>query len=357
MPADSDDLIARDEKKLSDGFSHNLEPLEPFNVAEACSADALLKQLAQTSFGGRTLGRAADVLYEMVADPTCLVVGTFSGAMTIAKMGLLLSDMIDREMLGAVVSTGALLCHGLVEQTGNTHFRHDPKFSDEDLFNAGYDRVFDTLELEKNLYDAEATLMRALRSMDADESFGSFELCRRLGEQLREADDRRGILQSAAARDVPVYVPAFTDSELGLDVFTYNYVGKRLGSHTPVRFDPMRDLLDFYERVNAAESLGIFTIGGGVPRNWAQQVAPLGEVLNHRSGGKFGRLTRFKYAVRICPEPAHWGGLSGCTYSEGVSWGKFYPASQGGRFAEVICDATIAWPVLVRGVLERLGRV
>jgi deoxyhypusine synthase len=61
--------------------------------------------------------------------------------------------------------------------------------------------------------------------------------------------------------------------------------------------------------------------------------------------------------VRICPEPAHWGGLSGATYSEGVSWGKFVPPSEGGRFAEVHADATIAWPILIRGVLERLGRV
>ncbi len=101
-------------------------------------------------------------------------------------------------------------------------------------------------------------------------------------------------------------------------------------------------------------SLGIFTIGGGVPRNWAQQVGPLSECLHRRTGGRAGVYVRFHYAIRICPEPAHWGGLSGCTYSEGVSWGKFVPASEGGRFAEVPADATIAWPILVKAVLERL---
>ena len=59
--------------------------------------------------------------------------------------------------------------------------------------------------------------------------------------------------------------------------------------------------------------------------------------------------------IRICPEPVHWGGLSGCTYSEGVSWGKFIPESEGGRFAEVLADATTVWPLLIRGVLEELG--
>ena len=64
-------------------------------------------------------------------------------------------------------------------------------------------------------------------------------------------------------------------------------------------------------------------------------------------------LRRYKYAVRICPEPAHWGGLSGCDYSESVSWGKILPASEGGRWAEVKADATIAWPLVVKAVLER----
>ncbi|MBW1982943.1 MAG: deoxyhypusine synthase family protein, partial [Deltaproteobacteria bacterium] len=67
-------------------------------------------------------------------------------------------------------------------------------------------------------------------------------------------------------------------------------------------------------------------------------------------------LRKFSYGVRICPEPAHWGGLSGCTYSEGVSWGKFHSPAEGGRFAEVLCDATVAWPILVRGVKERLDK-
>lgn len=63
---------------------------------------------------------------------------------------------------------------------------------------------------------------------------------------------------------------------------------------------------------------------------------------------------RFQYGVRICPEPDYWGGLSGCTYQEGVSWGKFVPPEEGGRFAEVLSDATVVWPLLMMGLLERL---
>jgi len=352
-----DKRAPRKVKELSDGWRHKLTPLEPFDVFQARTAAEMLERLKRTAFGARSLGEAADVLYEMVTDRRCFVVGTFSGAMTIAKMGLLIADMIDQGLLHAVVSTGALMCHGLVEQIGSTHFRHDPSWSDEELYEAGYDRVYDTLELEQNLYKTEQILVRAVESFGPDQAFGSWELHRRIGEQLNAEGVGRGMLQSAAARGVPIYVPALTDSELGLDLFAYNYIGEMFGTHRPARYDALRDLADLYQRVSAAERLGIFTIGGGVPRNWAQQIGPLGEIIYNRTDGQAGKLIRFHYGVRICPEPAHWGGLSGCTFSEGVSWGKFVPPAEGGRFAEVLCDATIAWPILVRAVLERLGRV
>jgi deoxyhypusine synthase len=118
-------------------------------------------------------------------------------------------------------------------------------------------------------------------------------------------------------------------------------------------FDPFLDLEDFTDRVRRHETLGIFTIGGGVPRNWAQQVGPYLEIQRARIGAP-EPVRQYKYAVRICPEPDHWGGLSGCGYSEGVSWGKFVPESAGGRFAEVYADATIGWPLVVRAVIERM---
>ena len=101
--------------------------------------------------------------------------------------------------------------------------------------------------------------------------------------------------------------------------------------------------------------MGIFTIGGGVPRNWAQQAPPFVDIVATVADVSL-ELNRFRYGVRICPEPVHWGGLSGCSYSEGVSWGKFVPPSEGGRWAEVFADATIAWPILVKGVAQRMER-
>ncbi len=171
-------------------------------------------------------------------------------------------------------------------------------------------------------------------------------------DQLAREGADRAVLRSAFSHDVPIYVPAFTDSELGLDLSIHNHLRARDGK-TSFRFDPFLDLDDFADRIRQHEVLGIFTIGGGVPRNWAQQVGPYLEILRTRIGSS-EPVRRYQYAVRICPEPEHWGGLSGCSYSEGVSWGKFVPESEGGRFAEVFADAAIAWPLVVRSVIERL---
>ena len=247
------------------------------------------------------------------------------------------------------------MAHGLVEATGMTHFKMTPQLSDRDLYYAGFDRIYDTLELEKNLDDLELVVNRLLDAWPEAETACSRAVCELIGQYLAEHAPGRGVLKSAAARGVPVYIPAFTDSELGLDFALHNR-RRRNDGRRPIAYDPFLDLEDFAGRVARAKRLGIFTIGGGVPRNWAQQACPYLDLIATRLGKEAGPQQRYTYGVRICPEPVHWGGLSGCTYSEGVSWGKFVPTEDGGRWAEVAADATIAWPLLVAGVLERLGK-
>jgi deoxyhypusine synthase len=174
-----------------------------------------------------------------------------------------------------------------------------------------------------------------------------------IGEFLLSQGHARGILPVAKSHGIPVYVPAFTDSELGLDFEVQNR-RRDLQKKPRLHFDPFLDLAHYCDLCRSKPKLGIFTIGGGVPRNWAQQVGPFWEILEKRTGIP-GGIIRFTNAVRICPEPTHWGGLSGCTYSEGVSWGKFVPPEEGGRFAEVYADATIAWPLVAGAVLERMS--
>jgi deoxyhypusine synthase len=349
-------------REFHDGRADGLVALESLDLDRVKSFAGLLRAMSRTAFSGRSLGEALDVTVAMARDPECKVVLTLSGAMTIAKMGKVISKMIDTGMVQAVVSTGALMAHGLSEAVGMTHYRHDPSLSDEELFDKGYNRVYDTLEMEANLNYVEEFSSKALDRLGDEGELSSEIVNRTLGQVLAEDEHGSGVLRSAYLKGVPVYVPAFTDSELGLDLSTWAMKRAqkagvtdplRLLDHVP-RYNPFLDLNSFARFALGAKKLGIFTIGGGVPRNWAQEVGPYVDITNHRLGVDL-TPPRYTYAVRICPEPVHWGGLSGCTYSEGVSWGKFVPPAEGGRFAEVFADATTVWPLLMKGVLEELG--
>jgi deoxyhypusine synthase len=357
-------------REFHDGAQDGLEALEPLDPEQIGSFDGLLTAMRKTAFGGRRLGEAYEVLWAMIEDPDCFVVLTLSGAMTIAKMGKIISAMIDHGMVQCVVSTGALIAHGLSESVGKTHYRHHPSMSDEELFKKGYNRVYDTLEMESNLNYVEHVVAQTMKRMDHDQSLSSEILTRELGKTLAEEYDGAGILKSAYVKNVPVFIPAFTDSEMGLDLGTWAMSRDLDQARAQVKggsdlevlraihrscpsFNPYLDLNSYASHVISAKRRGIFTIGGGVPRNWAQQVGPYIEISNTRLGLDV-QPPRFQYGVRICPEPDYWGGLSGCTYQEGLSWGKFVPPEEGGRFAEVLSDATVVWPLLMVGLLERI---
>ncbi len=338
---------------LHDPIEDRLAPIYPLDLSTIRTVDDLVRAMGQTAFTGRQVGDAADVLEAMARDKDCFVVMTLSGAMTVAKMGLIFCDLIESGVVNAIVSTGALMAHGLVEAIGRSHFRYDPRMDDRTLFHAGYNRVYDSLEPEVNLDHIEKVLQSVLAQWDANEAVCSWKLHQRTGEYLCRHGRGRGILKSAYEHRVPVFVPAFTDSELGIDFALHRKALERMG-RPPLRFDPYEDFDHFARTLLGQKRMGIFTIGGGVPRNWAQQFGVYAELLARR-GYEDLPLKRYHYGVRICPEPVHWGGLSGSTYSEAVSWGKFVPPEEGGRFAEVFDDATVALPLVAGAVLERLG--
>ncbi len=338
---------------LHDPIQDKLTPTYPLDLSKVRTIDDLVRAMAQTAFTARQVGDAADVLEAMARDRDCFVVMTLSGAMTVAKMGLIFCDLIESGIVNAIVSTGALMAHGLVEATGRSHFRYDAKMDDRALFHAGYNRVYDSLEPEVNLDHVEEVVQSMLAQWDASESVCSWKLNARIGEYLRRHSRGRGILRSACEHGVPVFVPAFTDSELGIDFALHQKARARMG-RSPLRYDPYDDFEHFARTMLSQKKMGIFTIGGGVPRNWSQQFGVYAELLARRGYEKLP-LKRYAYGLRICPEPVHWGGLSGSTYSEAVSWGKFVPPEEGGRFGEVFEDATVALPLIVGAVLERMG--
>lgn len=338
---------------LHDPIEDRLTPIYPLDLSRIRTIDDLVRAMGQTAYTARQIGDAADVLEHMARDKDCFVVMTLSGALTVGKMGLVFCDLVDAGIVNAIVSTGALMAHGLVEATGRSHFRYDPRMRDTDLFLAGYNRVYDSLEPEVNLDAVEEVVDHVLDRWDAEETVCSSKINQRIGQYLLRHAKGRGILKSCAAKNVPVFIPAFTDSELGIDLALHQRVRKQQGRPL-LRFDPYLDFEQYASTMLATKRMGIFTIGGGVPRNWAQQFGVYAELLARRSFEKLP-LKRYNYGVRVCPEPVHWGGLSGSTYTEAVSWGKFVPLEEGGRFAEVFDDATVALPLIVGAVLERIG--
>jgi deoxyhypusine synthase len=361
-------------REFRDGREDGLEPLESLDPSRIETFSDLLLAMRKTAFGGRQLGEAFEVLQAMTHDTDCMVVATLSGAMTVAKMGTLFCRMIDLGMIDVVIATGALITHGLTESVGLVHYRHPEGVPDPELYAKGYNRIYDTIEMESNLNDVEIVVRRALRQLDAEQICSSSTITHEIGRVLYEEYPGEGILKSAYRRGVPVFIPAFTDSELGLDLSFWTMRRAIAAGRVQIEgrsheeaveellrelppFNPYQDLQRYATCVLTAKRTGIFTIGGGVPRNWAQQVAPYIEFMGERLGLAQQTVPRFYYGVRLCPEPVHWGGLSGSTYAEGMSWGKFVPREAGGRFAEVFTDATVVLPLLLGGLFERTGEV
>ena len=353
----------RDKKNFSDG--EGLTPLQGMELSEVDDFDGMLVRMARTSFQGRNLGKAAEVLELMFSEPDNLVVLTISGALTVAQQGPIFCELIRSGLVDVVVGTGALLTHDVLENLGFQHFEA-PDISDDEAANKGLCRVYDSIELETSfdVFDKfiQDKIHDLLPSLSGGTPEGSAGFCRRMGQLLLDHfPQHRSILSVAAEAGVPVYIPAFTDSEMALDMFN-RMVQQNKGSDSPldgVTLPPFNQFVDLLEYTRLVEThrkgqLCIFTLGGGAPRNWAQQVAPTLDLM--KLNGLNVHAPRFSRGVRICPDPPNWGHLSGCTYSEGVSWAKFTSPDQGGRFAEVLADATLVLPLLVKGVLQRLEK-
>jgi deoxyhypusine synthase len=312
------------------------------------SVGSLMTELA--SYGGvaAQVAKGARALRAMMGDQECVRFLTVSGAMTVGKMDLVICDMIESGMIHAISSTGALMAHGLVSSIGLKHYKYNPKYNDTELARRKLNRVTDTLEPETNLDTVEEVIGEVIADLDGSRPISPTILNRLIGKHLAENyPNDRGILKSAYLRGVPVFVPAFVDSELGNDLYIHNMKRARAGKK-PILVDLELDSKELIKQVTSKKRFGIFTIGGGVPRNNVQNVAPLIEIINERLGPVIPNR-RFTYGIRICPDRPHFGHLSGCTYSENESWRK---AEKDGIYAEMQADATQVWPFLVKHLME-----
>ena len=318
---------------------------KPISVSDFFASLGRYEGLArEVAHGGYTLKK-------MVEDPDCTVFLTLSGAMTIAKMSLVICEMIDTGMVQFISSTGALMGHGLIESLGLKHFKYNPDVSDEELAEQLLNRVTDTLEPESNFDMLDTVLGEIFDRFQMLVPTSPSAFLREVGSYLNEKfPNERGILTSAFLKNVPVLVPAWTDSEVGNDMYVENFLRRKKGL-PKISMDLELDTELLVSKATSAKRLGIFSIGGGVPRNNTQNVAPLIEIINGRTDANLP-VKQFRFGCKICPDKHWFGHLSGCTYQEGMSWRKM---DFDGQFAEVHTDATIVFPLLVKFVMEQLG--
>ena len=333
----------------------DLEALQPLDVDNCENLMEILDSMAQTSFGGRNTGRAWSVLKGVVDDPDCAMVLTLSGAVTVAKLGRILGSMISKGVVDAVITTGAIVTHSLVEELGMQHYKAPPALSDDDLYKRSLNRVYDSIEPESNLEALEDFVRGAFSNLASDKAYGSFELIRHVSSRIPACDRSKGFLAAAYTHNVNVYVPALSDSELGLYLFRYTRYHKSPDA-TNITHDPLLDLSEYARWMFSRKRMAFLTLGGGVPRNWGQQMLPFLKSQDKWGGLPDGaNLPKIVAAIRICPDSAELGHLSGSTYSEGITWGKFEPSSKE-NLVEVHCDATILFPILAKSLLDYIAQ-
>jgi len=160
----------------------------------------------------------------------------------------------------------------------------------------------------------------------------------------RRIKDEGSILKTASQYGIPIFIPALSDSSIGIGL-TFLHLRKKVPSEG-LLIDQIRDSFEIAQLKKMASVTGAIYVGGGVPKNYIQQLGPVSELLFQRESGH-------QYAFQITTDDPKWGGLSGCTFEEAKSWGKI---ERGSSYAAVYMDATVALPLLVGAILQE-GKV
>jgi deoxyhypusine synthase len=316
-----------------------IKKVQPFDVKKIKNTNDLLISLKNCGFQGRNLGLALDILEKMVTNKECLTVLTLSGALVPAGMGEIISVLMEHELIDVIISTGANITHDLVDAASNIgHYLGSSNVDDDELFKYRINRIYDIFLPEDNYDKADKKLLEILNSSFEKKKIQIMpsEFLQIIGSRIKA----RSILSVSAKKNIPIFIPAFSDSELALKLLKYNFY-----EGYDFQFDILGDVKKFGDIVKKYKEYGTIIIGGGVPRNWAQQIFPMLD--------QFDRITNmgYNYSVRIHTAMEYDGGLSGSTFSEAKSWGKYSLES---KHVSVWCDATIALPILITGLLQRL---
>jgi deoxyhypusine synthase len=299
----------------------------------------VVEAMGGMAFSARDLHRAADITGRMLRDHDCGVVLCLAGSLISAGLKKVFVDAIRCNMVDAIVSTGAnIVDQDFFEALGFKHWVGEEKLRsgmfDAELRDLHIDRIYDTLIDEDELRICD-DIMREITDELEPRAYSSREFVIAMGEYL----DRKGcktpdsIVYEAFQKDVPIFCPAFSDCSAGFGLVAHHH---SRGDAPKVAIDSGKDFYELTKCKLANPTTGLFMIGGGVPKNFAQDIVVAADVLGVEA-------SMHKYAVQVTVADVRDGALSGSTLKEASSWGKVDLAYE----QMVYSEATLAVPLIL----------
>jgi deoxyhypusine synthase len=275
----------------------------------------IINAMREMSFTSRDTARAADIFKKMIEEKNCTTILTLAGSTSAGGCMNVYADMVKYNMIDAVVATGASIVDmDFFEALGFKHYKGTPFIDDNMLRNNYVDRIYDTYIDEKQLQTCDATIKKIADSLEP-RPYSSREFIAEMGKYLvKNSKKKNSLVQLAYERNVPIFCPAFSDSSAGFGLVMHQYENRKKGKPY-MSLDSAKDFLELTEIKMAAKTSGLFMVGGGVPKNFAQDTVVCAECL-----GK--EVPMHKYAVQITVADVRDGACSSSTLKEASSWGK-----------------------------------
>jgi deoxyhypusine synthase len=281
--------------------------------------------------GAGKIGKAAEIVKDMFSDKEYTVFLTLAGPLVPGGLRQIIRDLIEKEYVNAIVTTGANMVHDMVESLGHRHWIGTFLAEDKELKSQDIGRIGDIYIEQDAFKDLEKWIYKTLESIPEKkrERISTTELLLEIGKRI---SDPESILATAAKKGIPIISPGLVDSIAGFHMWMF-------GQDKKLRIDPLLDTHKLVDIVYEAKKVGIIILGGGWPKHFALFANTFREGVDS--------------AIQITMDRPEPGGLSGATLKEAISWGKVKPE---GKEVTVICDATIAFPLIIASALESLGK-
>ncbi|MBI5630454.1 MAG: deoxyhypusine synthase [Elusimicrobia bacterium] len=307
------------------------DTIEHFDITKHNTV-AMVEAMSKMSFTARDLARASDIYDKMLGDKDCNVILCLAGSLFSAGLKKIVFDLVNNNMVDAIVSTGAnIIDQDFFESLGFKHYKGTKWIDDHSLRATRIDRIYDTFIDEDELGDTDAVTSEIAGTLKP-RPYSSREFIEEMGKYLvKNCKVKDSVVLASYKKGVPVFVPAFSDCSAGFGLLHHQW-------HNPeehVSVDSAKDFLELVRCKLASKETGLLMLGGGVPKNFAQDITVGPEML--------GLETKMhKYAIQITVADERDGALSGSTLREACSWGKVDTLHEQMVYAE----ASLAFPIL-----------